>query len=222
MKIEDIAPFNAPLGEPDRTHLLPKPATVRPNHTINSQPGSDTVSTTALDHQRLNRLDASNDASQIIAQEIRSVTQSFEAIHSNLQKMQAALEGIVKMFPPYPIGSSERIEALRQFSGFRKMIDQIAQPDPNGSLNRILGDPRGNPHIGDWRMPIDDGDSNLTVRHQPVHTGPNGLNIPSMDAGSTDQQIHSTIDRVSYAIQTLEAKRQDFISDANQVISQIS
>ena len=128
MKLDDAVQFNSQMGEPHRAQHPHTAAPVQPGPEINHRRNSDTVSTTQLDHTQLRTLEATNAISQNIAQDIRSVNQTFEQIDSHLGEMRAALERIVKVFPPYPPGSTERVDALRQFSAFRKLIDQIAQP----------------------------------------------------------------------------------------------
>jgi len=182
---------------------------------------TDSVNPPRLDHIQFNKLEASNTAYQDIARDIRKVNQSMQTIEANLHHMRAALETIVKIYPPYPPGASERIDALRQFSALRKMIDQIARPEQINGLENILGDPARNPRAGDWTVGIDDRNAKWVIRHQPVHAGPDGLNIPEIDAHSSDRQILSAIDKTSSAIDTLKVRHQTFIADANRAISQI-
>jgi hypothetical protein len=184
---------------------------------------SDTVKTSQLNHIQLNQLQASNTASVSISKEIRKVNHSLDSIDAHLHQMQASLESIVKIFPPYPPGSSERIDALRQFSAFRKMIDQIAQPPHADGLENILGDPDNSPAAGDWSYRKGHGgDDELIIRHQPVYIGPQGLDIPELDVASTDHQISHAIVKTSSAIELLATRRQNFVSDANRVITHFS
>jgi hypothetical protein len=182
---------------------------------------TDPVNPPRLNHIQFNKLEASNTAYQNIARDIRKVNQSMQTIDANLHQMQAALETIVKIYPPYPPGASERIDALRQVSTLRKMIDQIAHPAQINGLENILGNPTLNPRAGDWTVDVGKPAAESVIRHQPVHTGPDGLDIPVIDDRSSDRQLVSAIDKISSAIGILKSRHQTFIAEANRVISQI-
>jgi hypothetical protein len=53
---------------------------------------------------------------------------TFEKVNDYIEHMKAQLETIMKQFPPFPPGSEERIQALRAYAYFRKMIDQLTIP----------------------------------------------------------------------------------------------
>lgn len=69
------------------------------------------------------------------AKVIRGADQSLEQMNEYVQQMKANLNNIVKMFPPYPPGSEDRIKFLRSFNAFRKMIDQLnLQTEPTATV----------------------------------------------------------------------------------------
>lgn len=45
-----------------------------------------------------------------------------------IERMKAQLEKIMKQFPPFPPGSEDRIQALRAYAYFRKLINQLTIP----------------------------------------------------------------------------------------------
>lgn len=221
MKLEEAAAVNtAPVYRHQRIihpAMPPEQSEERSIHRVKT----DSVNPPRLDHIQFNKLEASNTAYQDIALNVRKLNQSMQTIDANLHQMRAALETIVKIYPPYPPGASERIDALRQFSTLRKMIDQIALPAQiNGSEN-IWGNPTLNPRASDRRADIGEPAAESGIRHQPVHAGPDGLEIPVIDDRSSDRQLISAIDKISSAIEILKSRHQTFIADANRVISQI-
>ncbi len=219
MKPEEIAPINGTTGS-QQSNYNPKGRTEVPFRQVpRGQVAADVVDTPQLDHQQFNKLESSNADAQEMARGIRKVNQSLETIDVHLQQMLSSMEGMVKVFPPYPPGSSERIETLRQFNAFRRMIDQVVQPHRVYGVENILGDPNRNPRAGDWQIQTPDGGTRFTIRHQPVHTGPGGLDIPELDIDSDEHQIRFAIQRTSTAIQTLNNRRNAFITDANHAIA---
>ncbi len=222
MKPEEIAPVVPPSNTFNRTFDQNPKSAAAAKDEFKDRPKVDKVRQPQLDHIHFNKLEASNTDSQDMAQTIRQVNHSMESIDANLQKMRSSLESIVKIYPPYPPGSSERIEALRQFSAFRKMIDQIAQPGRANGLENILGHPARNPRSGDWTLDFGKRNQKLVIRHQPVHAGIGGLDLPEMHTDSSDAQITAAIEKTSTAIKTLNSRRKAFIADANRAIARIA
>jgi hypothetical protein len=52
----------------------------------------------------------------------------------SIERMKAHLGRIIKQFPPYPLGSDDRMRALRAYAGCRKLIDQLTVPPPDDEL----------------------------------------------------------------------------------------
>ncbi len=175
-----------------------------------------------LDHIKYNKLETNNIQSQDVAKQIREVHETMKEIDGHLQQMQSHLYGIVKMYPPYPPGSSERIEALRQFSALRNMIDRLAAPAGPDSLSNIIGDPSRTPQSGEWHMSVKDQSLQLTIPHQPIHSGEGGLDLPAPGDVGSDAQLTKLIDRTISARQTLQKRHHAFVADANRIIAQIS
>jgi hypothetical protein len=73
----------------------------------------------------------------------------FEKLDSYLEQMKEQLERIIKQFPPFPPGSEDRVRALRAFTFFRKMLDQLTLPPRDEVLResteqlRLSSDPDG-------------------------------------------------------------------------------
>ena len=219
MKAEEIAPITRPGGNPeqrpDHTHQKHKSFAVAKPAEIDSE----IIKTPSPDRIRFNKLEATNSQSQQIAQQIRQVNQSMETIDSHLSEMRAMLEYIVKIYPPYPPGSTERIEALRQFSALRKMIDQVTRPIGNDSITNILSAADG--PAGSVELAISSGEHQLHIGRQPLHPGRGGLDIPDISANASDGQISNALDRTIAAQTTFQARHQSFIAEANRIISEV-
>lgn len=150
-----------------------------------------------------------------------------QTIDTQLENVQHRLEQIIKVYPPYPPESMERINVLRQFSALRIMIDRLANPQEADCMVNILGNPEENPSAGPWQLT--DGTQSLYVHihPQPVHSGKGGLNLvqdetSQADEKQTDNQLPCLLDQIIQARQTLFKRRQGFNADANRVIDSIN
>jgi len=179
---------------------------------------SETETKLSENHIQYSKTIGANDKTQAVAKQIREVDEAITQVSDNVHKMKSTLDGIIKVFPPYPKESSERVKALRQFSAFRKMIDQLTLPPPDDSPLKILGNSQANDSVGDWELDTGKGYPTLTIRHQPLHAGAGGLDIPELGTDASDAQLHDAADRLNKAQQTVELKHRNFVADANRVI----
>ena len=69
-----------------------------------------------------------NDSWNVIAQKKRIHDKLLNEVEDYVDHLKAQLERIIKNFPPFPPGSEERIQLLRNFAAFRKLIDQLTIP----------------------------------------------------------------------------------------------
>jgi hypothetical protein len=143
-----------------------------------------------------------------------------ESIDSHLSEMRAKLEHIVKIYPPYPPGSADRIDALRQFSALRKIIDQMTRSAGDDGMTNILSstdDPAGGAGLA-----TPSAENKLYLKRQPLHPGQGGLDIPDISINASDDQISGALDRTIAAQAVVQVRHQSFIADANRIISELS
>jgi hypothetical protein len=221
MKVEELAPATMPGGNLDqhshRTHQTNKSISADKTATIDSK----IEKTPSLDRIRFNKLEAANSQAQQIAQQIRQVNESMETINSHLSEMRAKLEHIVKIYPPYPPDSTERIEALRQFSALRKMIDQMTRSvgdDGMANIRSAADDPAGGTDL----TIAPGGINKLYLSRQSLQPGQGGLDIPDISINASDDQISGALDRTIAAQAVVQVRHQSFIADANRIISELS
>lgn len=223
MKIEEIT-IGAAKAFPVQKNSNTSTPAISPNRTTETTTPRKTdnipETQTKLSENRVlySKIIGTNNQSQTLAQQIRKVDETMERVSENVQNMRNSLDSIIKVFPPYPKESSERIEALRQFSSFRKMIDQLTLPPPDDSPLKILGDDKKYPDAGDWELEMGQGTSGQTIRHQPIHTGEGGLEIPDLPTDAPDRDLHLAVKQLDNAHQTLALRHQYFVADANRVI----
>jgi hypothetical protein len=84
-------------------------------------------------HPELLELQKVNDSWNDIAQKKRIYDNNINEVEDYVDRMKAQLERILKNFPPFPPGSEERMQLLRNFAAFRRLIDQLTIPPPEES-----------------------------------------------------------------------------------------
>lgn len=220
MKAEEIAPVQMPGGTYDQQQEKTNPSHRQRTSPQTSDFDTETIRTPSQDRIRFNTLEKTNFEHQQIAQQIRQVNQTVETIGTHLSQMRSALEQIVKIYPPYPPGSAERIESLRQFSGIRNMIDQLTGTQPSDGISAVIA--QGDPMMDGPALHISTGGHTLHFSRQPLHPGQGGLDIPEIKSHATDGQIKNALDRTIAAQSILNNRRQSFVAEANRALSEIS
>ena len=84
-------------------------------------------------HPELLELQKINDFWNAIAQKKRTHDNIINKVGDYIDHMKAQLVRILKNFPPFPTGSEDRIQLLRSYAGFRRLIEQLTIPPPEGS-----------------------------------------------------------------------------------------
>ena len=79
-------------------------------------------------HPELLELQKINDSWNEIAQKKRTHDNILNTMEDYIDRLKAQLERIIKNFPPFPPGSEDRIQLLRNYVSFRKLIDQLTIP----------------------------------------------------------------------------------------------
>lgn len=72
---------------------------------------------------------------------VREVSSTADKAGQLLDKMESDLGAVVKMYPPYPVDSPERVQLLNNFGGLRKQIEALTFPpeDALKAVGRLLG-----------------------------------------------------------------------------------
>jgi hypothetical protein len=142
-----------------------------------------------------------------MAGSISKANAAMNTIGGILAKMKGQLEEVVKNYPPFPPGSSDRERMLKSFAGLRKEIDRLTIPPDDEGAAYIMADQKKIPGAGDQQVTTDGTGQKLTVRSQPVHTGPDGLDIPELPVTATNEEIEKTIEKVNVAENMLQSKK---------------
>jgi hypothetical protein len=157
------------------------------------------------------RLAANHERARVLASTIRTMDQAMEAATTTIDEMKKTLTSIIKDFPPYPVGSEERVHRLRDFAALRAMIERLTIP-PDEETQRLAaarhdGEPQA--QNDQWVLVIDPGGSTRTVRKEDVHVGPSGLNIPELAPPENvdNRSIEQALQQLDTARTTIQERR---------------
>ena len=220
MKTEEIASICNPLGNLNarsQSHQKLQEFTV---HQKPASPGRDVVETSTLNHEQLNHLERSNSDMHAFAQQVRKINSTLDTIEANLHQMRTALESIVKIYPPYPIGSTQREEALRQFSALRDIIDKLTIAPNQAFTERATDDPAASSLAEDGAYPLENPETTgLNVSLQSLAAGGKWLDVPNVSADFSDEQLNQVLKKTISAQEMVNHRRQEFNTEVNQTVA---
>ncbi|MFZ7125420.1 MAG: hypothetical protein ACOWWM_04605 [Desulfobacterales bacterium] len=75
-----------------------------------------------------NRLHRFNAEFNTVLKSVRIADQTMARIDGDLEQMESEVERFLKMYPPYPPGSEERVEMLKRYAGLRHEIEKMTLP----------------------------------------------------------------------------------------------
>lgn len=154
-----------------------------------------------------------------VVKSIRIADKAMGEIETNIEQMESEVEMFLKQYPPYPPGSEDRIKYLSRFAMLRKQIDQLTIPPDTGARNIIGRSPSGSSR--DWEIEIAGSKIGQTIRHQPVHTGKEGLALPEISVHATDEQVSGLHKALGSARLQINKRRNELAEDAIQVIRSV-
>jgi len=157
------------------------------------------------------RLAALHDRARVLASTIRTMDQAMEAATTTIEEMKKTLTSIIKDFPPYPVGSEERVHRLRDFAALRAMIERLTIPPDEQIQGLAAARHNGEPQVQNdqWVLVIGPGGSTRTVRKEDVHIGPSGLNIPELTPPEKvdDRSIEQALQQLDTAGAAIQDRR---------------
>lgn len=214
-------------------HVLPEPSTLSKNvqpgsQKINSPQKTYGVKPKATTSVKINGSlfefsvpQSVRSAINMVADSVRQSDLAMREIEKQINQMKARLTEHIKNFPPFLPGSEERVKLMKRFSAFRHQIDQLTFPRDNPGAAHIMAGPSISGSSGDWKVDIDDNSHQMTIRRQPVHTGPKGLSIPELPEAATDEEIHDALETLDSARELIGHRRSDLAADFKQILNQM-
>jgi hypothetical protein len=142
------------------------------------------------------------------------------AIDTALEKMEEDLEVASKQYPPYPPGSEERVQRLRNYAALRAMIDQLAMSQDDEARMQRNSTPEGPQGLPDrWTFLVEWDGTTRTVLTEEIHQGPSGLRLPDLDPPEavTDETLADAMGRVGAARVAVQTRRMQVLAEAMAV-----
>ncbi|NNF99203.1 MAG: hypothetical protein HKM93_07480 [Desulfobacteraceae bacterium] len=208
--VHQIQPLARSLGSDSHPHLKKNQVDTE----LHPPTEDDTVELHANNSDyAIRKLEEVNTVLSKVAGSIRSTDDTMENIDQHLKKMKSDLVEIIKLFPPFPPGSEERVKNLKHFSTLRRQIDALAFEPPDEGAREIMGDSKQGAPV----VTFGDKEIQIGIRRQPVHTGPGALNIPELPHTADNDQIHDTLDRLDNAIELLGQRRTELAEDVEKI-----
>lgn len=150
-------------------------------------------------HQQINTM----------AKSIRTDDSTLENIQSLLNKAERPLLNIAKTYPPFPFGSEERVEMLKSFNSYRKMINKLTIPPVEDDfLQNMSFQPKSSTE--DLRLPGND----LNPKQIPA---PGEMSIPGLSKNATDKEIDAVLGQIGDVKTTLLDKRERLFAKAARI-----
>lgn len=153
-----------------------------------------------------------------VARSIRVADRSMQKIGEQLAHMKKQIQVHLKNFPPYPPGSDARVKLLKSFAAFRRLIDELTMPPDDSDAARIMGGPPEGSADGSALVAEHNGFAKA-IERQPVHAGPEGLNIPALGEQADDRALEAVVERLDEAGKILDSRRMGLLADATGVFN---
>lgn len=191
----------------------PRPIDIKRENTIDVQ-NQNPDGWVKIDRSKFpfSKKQASISNSNSVAHSIRIADQAMEKIGRHINDMKKDLKTHIKNYPPYPPGSEERVEILKSFSAFRKLIEELTIPPDDNAATRILN--ASSRQAEEEGVFLENEGFGKTIRSQPVGTGPDGIDIPEFPDGATDEDFEFMIEKLGNAARILEVRRAGLQTDA--------
>lgn len=152
-----------------------------------------------------------------MAGNIRREDKQMEQMETYIDKMIENTKTIVKHFPPYLLGGSEKVETSNEFNAFKEIIDRLTIPPEVqghvvGSVQVQSGNEKSSVEI---KLP-----DNEIVADQQIYFGEQGLELPQLPHYATDEQFESALTAAEKARETVSEKRTELAEKAEKLFSE--
>ncbi len=205
------------VGQTGTTAAQRPVGTVRPDDAGLSRPGVSSDNQTLASTQVVGtyaQLRVSQEALNQAASVVRKVGDTVEQSGKLLGKIESNLGEIVKMYPPYPIDSPQRISLLNEISGLRKEIESLTLPPAAAvdAVGRLFSNQTGTTGKGDTAT--DKPDAISAVKGQP-------WDLPKLDPRTaSDAEVSKALDQVKARMSSLEDLQTRMWKDVDNFVKQ--
>lgn len=98
------------------------------------------ISLNGTTQKMFSTVQSANSDINVVAKSVREANATLVTVTGHINGMKAALDKIVKNFPPFTADSKERAELLMSYRAIRKEIEKMTFPPPLPALQDTLDD----------------------------------------------------------------------------------
>ena len=187
------------LNRPTQTAgSMPRKLSVGKGNSPSGNTPSESVAVNQT-HYNFTKLQAVNATFNALAANIRTADRAMDTVEKKINRMEGELRTHVKNFPPFLPGSEARIKLLKNFSLFRKQIDQLNIPPDSDYALEIISDSSHKPESGVWEVVVGGNGPRKAIHSHEIHTGPTGLDIPELPENASDDRLEEAIFKMGNA-----------------------
>ena len=158
--------------------------------TADNFPKTEELPKTKKDYTAQSNFQKFHENSNVSAKSIRAKDNALTQIEESLKKAEKPLTEIVKLFPPFPPGSEERVKMLKSFNSYRKLINKLTFPPIEDNLS---GDIVAQPHFSEE---IGHGEDRPALQPLPGDTKEH-LNIQGLSETADDKEIRNVLEQIT-------------------------
>jgi len=148
-------------------------------------------------HMALKEIGVRHNEQNRVAVKTRKADEKNRFIGQQIGRMKNELNTIIKNYPPFPPGSEERIAALKNFSAYRKELEQLTYP-PNNDSDTIGSQGFSSSYVGTETgslvvEPVEGNGYVYAVRRVSEGVQEIEIPVPLLSDDASDNAIHSAL-----------------------------
>ncbi len=189
----DIATMVAKVPSNTPGHFQGK---IQATKTADNFPKTEELPKAKKDYTAQSNFQRFHQNSNVSAKSIRAKDNALTRIEESLKKAEQPLTEIVKLFPPFPPGSEERVKMLKSFNSYRKLINKLTFPPIEDNLNGdIVAQSRFSEEAGASGL-FGQGGDRPALQPLPGDTKEQ-LNIQGLSETASDNEIRNVLEQLT-------------------------
>ena len=166
-----------------------------------------------------NKLHQFNAKFNSVLKSIRIADHSFAEIGTKLDQMTSEMQTFLKMYPPYPPDSKERVDLLKNYAAIRKQIEQLALPQDDFA-GLLLGNGFADEASETYEFKVGDNPNRGQFINDPPKDG-GGIILPELPMNAGDEQITETVGTLGKVKSHLTNKHRALTQVVRQLIEAV-
>lgn len=153
-----------------------------------------------------------------VLKSIRIADQSLAGVETRLDQITSEMQTFLKMYPPYPPESEERVRLLKNYAAIRNQIEQLAIPE-DSFADLLLRNGPADETAGKYEVKI--GDNVIGGRFPGSQKGLDIIDLPELSMMSNDKQITEAAKTLGNLKSFVTRKRNSLMQDVRLLIETV-